>query len=329
MNPKSFIYLLIACFITLSWSCSSASKMPLIFDTDANNEIDDQHALAYLLFNTAVFDVKGVTVNATYNGGPIEKHYEEAKRIMQLCGWYNKVPLICGAHGNFEAIKLTMNTSDFDGNEAVNFIIQEAHKYSSKKKLVVLAVGKLTNVALAVKKDISIIPKIRIVWLGTNYPDPGEYNLENDISSMNYLLGTAVEFEIVMVRYGKPSGTDFVKISKKETESNISRLGIKIETPIVGRHGGTFTSFGQYAKSLFNNITYYGNPPSRSLFDMAAVAILKDSTWAKSKYIPAPKMIANEWIEQSQNPRKIKIWEHFNKELIMKDFYEILTIEEK
>jgi purine nucleosidase len=37
----------------------------VIFDTDANNEIDDQHALAYLLFSGDVFAVEGVTVNAT------------------------------------------------------------------------------------------------------------------------------------------------------------------------------------------------------------------------------------------------------------------------
>ena len=36
-----------------STSCNNVSiqKTRLIFDTDANNEPDDQHALAYLLFN--------------------------------------------------------------------------------------------------------------------------------------------------------------------------------------------------------------------------------------------------------------------------------------
>ena len=29
--------------------------IPVIFDTDANNELDDQHALAYLLLNDSTF----------------------------------------------------------------------------------------------------------------------------------------------------------------------------------------------------------------------------------------------------------------------------------
>ena len=31
---------------------SDQALIPVIFDTDANNELDDQHALAYLLFST-------------------------------------------------------------------------------------------------------------------------------------------------------------------------------------------------------------------------------------------------------------------------------------
>lgn len=37
-------------------SCTKADKrISVIFDSDANNELDDQHALAYLLFNADVF----------------------------------------------------------------------------------------------------------------------------------------------------------------------------------------------------------------------------------------------------------------------------------
>ncbi len=43
-------------------------KLKVIYDTDANNELDDQHAQAYLLFNKETFDVKGIIVNATFMG---------------------------------------------------------------------------------------------------------------------------------------------------------------------------------------------------------------------------------------------------------------------
>ena len=41
--------------------------------------------LLIYFFNEDVFDIKGITVNTTYNGGDIDKHYEEAKRIADLC----------------------------------------------------------------------------------------------------------------------------------------------------------------------------------------------------------------------------------------------------
>ena len=57
---------------------ASTSRIPVIIDSDANNELDDQHAIAYLLFNGDIFDVKGITVNRTDNGGDVRTHHEEA-----------------------------------------------------------------------------------------------------------------------------------------------------------------------------------------------------------------------------------------------------------
>ena len=302
-------------------------KPSIIIDTDANNEVDDQHALAYLFFNSDFFDIRGVTINATANGGNIQQHYDEAKRVIQLCGGRNKIPILKGALGNFSIIKKSINNSNFDGSGAVNFIIKEASKFSQENKLIVLAVGKLTNIALAIKKEPLITPNIRLVWLGSNYPEPGEYNLINDIDSMNFLLNTQINFEIVTVRYGKITGTDFVNVDKKEVELNFPSLGIEIDTPVIGRHGGKFYKFGHYSKSLFDNISFRGNPPTRALFDMAAVAILKNPSWAKSFEIPNPIMVDEKWVDRPKNNNKLKVWENFERKLILDDFYDCLTID--
>lgn len=139
-------------------------KMRVIFDTDANNELDDQHALAYLLLNGDVFAVEGVTVNATRGGGPVDEQYREAYRVMQLCSVADKIKLLKGANGTFRDIERTIDSTTFDGKEAVDFIIERAHA-TATKPLVVIAVGKLTNVALALRKDPSIASRIRLVWL--------------------------------------------------------------------------------------------------------------------------------------------------------------------
>jgi len=297
-----------------------SEKIRLLFDTDANNELDDQHALAYLLFNGNTFEVAGVTVNRTSGGGDITAHYEEAERILKLCSLDGKIPLYKGASGDFQAIRPTLDSASFDGSDAVNFIIDQA-KSAGNPKLVILAVGKLTNVALALEKEHRIADRIRIVWLGSNYPEKGEYNQENDTMAMNYILHTIVDFEMVTVRYGKETGTDFVRVTKQEIDQNMPGRGPVTAEPVMGRHNEAFVTFGDYSVNLFNHADYYGDPPSRALFDMAAVAILKNPAWARTRQIPAPVYTPEGWIEQPENKRMITVWESFERDSIIHDFF--------
>lgn len=319
-------------FVSLISSCSqkksrestkaSSPKIPVIFDTDANNELDDQHALAYLLFNGDTFDVRGITVNATYNGGGVQDHFKEAERVLKLSNSEQNIPLFLGADADFEDIRSSLGSDSYDGAEAVEFIINEARN-ATDKPLILLPVGKLTNIALALEKAPDIKENIRVVWLGSNYPDPGEYNLENDIPSMNYILDLDVPFEMVMVRYGKPTGSDAVKVTPEIISEKMLGLGPVVD-PVEGRHGNFFTTFGDYSESLFENIDLYGDPPGRALFDMVAVAILKNESWGDQKTIPAPIMEDETWIERPENQRKIIIWENFDKELILEDFFKTM-----
>jgi hypothetical protein len=57
--------LVIGLSLLISCSNSESERIRVILDTDANNELDDQHAIAYLLFNGDYFDVEGITVNKT------------------------------------------------------------------------------------------------------------------------------------------------------------------------------------------------------------------------------------------------------------------------
>jgi len=321
-----YLFILLSLILLTCKTKSSApnQKTTIIFDTDANNELDDQHALAYLLFNQDHFQIEGVTVNATRSGGNMDKQYEEAERIMKLCQ-ADSIPLLKGADSSFTAILPTIDSTDFDGKLAVDFMIKSAHR-SRLDKLVLIAVGKLTNVALAVAKDSTIVSKIRLVWLGSNYPEPGEYNQDNDTAAMNYLLNTPIDFEMVTVRYGKPSGTDAVKITQEEVNKKMPGLGPKIKIPVIGRHGGSFDCFGDYSVDLFKHIDYHGTPPSRALFDMAAVAIVKNPAWAQRQEISSPLYINNQWVERPSNPRKIKIWENFNTPAILSDFFNSFPI---
>ena len=298
-------------------------KIKILIDTDANNELDDQHALAYAFLNDDVFDIVGVTVNNTINGEGIQGHYDEAMRIIRLFNLEDKMPLKKGAVGMYSEIVPNIDEPDYDGHEAVNFIIDEAKK-AGDEKLILLPVGKLTNIALALEKAPEIKDNVKVVWLGANYPDPGEYNLVNDTTSVNPVIESGVEFEMVTVRYGKPSGTAAVTVTPDEIKEHVAGKGPVADEPITGRHGGEFTTFGDYSVDLFEHINLHGDPPSRALFDMAAVAIVKNPEWAEQKTIPAPKLKGKNWVEQPNNENKIVIWENFDRDAIVNDFFEKL-----
>lgn len=297
---------------------SPGNRIRIILDTDANNELDDQHAIAYLLFNGDLFEVEGITVNATSGGGGIAKHLDEAERVVKLCNLYPQMKIYSGADGDYQNIVGHVNKKRFDGSEAVDFIIRQANT-KDDRKLVLLAVGKLTNIALALKKDPSIGDKVRIVWLGSNFPAAGEYNLLADTSAVNPVLQSDAELEIVTVRYDDDTGTAAVVAYLDDIKRIMPGKGPHIAEPVTGRHGGQFTNFGDYSVELFEK--FEGDPQSRPLYDMAAVAILKNPSWADRRIIDAPELIGNGWIEQRGNPRKVILWENFDKDSIMTDFY--------
>ena len=139
---------------------------------------------------------------------------------------------------------------------------------------------------------------------------------------MNYVLASSIPFEMVTVRYGKPSGTDAVRATPETIFQTMPGLGPKASKEITGRNGGTFSNFGDYSVNLFSNIDLHGDPPSRAVFDMVAVAILKNNTWGTKVVIPAPVLVNGNWQERPNNARKIVIWENFDQDGILTDFYD-------
>ncbi len=326
-SMREFAYLMFSAVVVSVLACTPAEqqventtpeKVRLIIDTDANNELDDQYALMYVLHNADVFDLEGITVNRTYNGGSIDEHYAEAARVLTLAK-RSEVPLFKGASGTFAEIKSTLNEGDYDGKAAVDFIIERAHAEDSRQ-LVLAPIGKLTNIALALEKDPSIADKVKILWLGANWPWPGEYNLVNDTTSVNPVVFSSAPFEMALVRYDKFSGTAAVTMHISEVNEFLPGLGPRISEPIIGRHGGEFYTFGDYAIELFEKMGY----ENRALFDMAALALLKNPEWAEKVMIDAPRLDGESWGAAVHSNRQIAVWENFNTSLILKDFLETL-----
>lgn len=326
MFKKTSLLLIVSVLSFVIVSCTTSGKkkddmkqgnrIPLILDTDANNELDDQHAIAYMLFNQDYFDVRGITVNETYNGGSIEKHLEEAQRVVDLCGYNGQVSVIPGASGNYRDILPSLNNPGFDGQEAVDFIIEEARN-TSDGKLVLVPIGKLTNIALALAKAPDISEKVKVVWLGSNWPEKGEYNLENDTSSLTPLLENPdLEFEILTVRYGKPSGTWAVNLSVDEVREKMKGLGPEVD-PVAGRYGGTFSCFGDYSVELYEK----SGDDRRALYDVCTLILLKYPGYAEKVPVKGPGFDGTDWNRSGNPDRVVYMWENFKKDKIINEFY--------
>jgi purine nucleosidase len=323
IRPLAVLALAATALLSATSAGAQASKplTPVLLDTDANNELDDQHAIAYMLFSGDAFDVEGISVNRTRGGGDVEMQAKEAERVVQLAGLSRVFPVYRGANGSFAEIAPHVGEATFDGKAAVDLILAESRKARSQK-LVLVPVGKLTNIALALKKDPSLASRVRVVWLGSNYPDPGEYNQENDEGALQFVLdSTSVPFEMAVVRYGKPSGTDHVRVSRDEIHARVAGKGPRVRAYVTGRNGGRFQTFGDYSVDLFDHIQLNGTPPSRALYDMAAVAIVKNPAWAHPRVIPAPQLVDSKWVERPENSRTITVWEDFDRDAILADFF--------
>ncbi|HET9375304.1 MAG TPA: nucleoside hydrolase [Chthoniobacterales bacterium] len=87
--------------------------------------------------------------------------------------------------------------------DAIDFIIQSIHRYPNDVSI--LAIGPLTNIAIAVRKDPSIIPLIKQIVImggqvyapGNAYNDAGEFNWWFDPEAAQVVLRTTVPKFIV------------------------------------------------------------------------------------------------------------------------------------
>jgi inosine-uridine nucleoside N-ribohydrolase len=305
---------------TLLLTTCTDKRVDLILDTDANNELDDQHAITYLLMHWDEVNIVAITTNATYYGGDAEAQAAEARRIVGLMGPLGKkVNVIAGATADYEEILPHIGETTFDGSDAVNCIIASARRHSPRNKLLLVPVGKLTNIALALAKAPDIVPNVRIVWLGSNYPQPGEYNLENDIPSVNAVIDSGAAFEMAIVASSEGMrGTAEVGMTRREMVERVAGKGPRVE-PIEGRAGGTFTCVGDYLLNLFEQCSMDDNY-YRSLFDMAALATALYPDRAEVREIPAPILEGKEWKERPMASHTIKVLFNFNREAIIDDF---------
>ena len=178
-------------------------RIPVIFDTDIGDDIDDALALA-LALQSPELDVRAVTTVAD----DVESRTRLAWKEL---GVFNRrdIALAMGApepladpirirHSAQFNILTTADVIPPAARVPAAFFIVETLK-KSPEKMTLIAVGPLTNIALALKLDPSIKEKIeRIVLMGGAYASAKpEYNINRDKVAARIVFDSGVPITAV------------------------------------------------------------------------------------------------------------------------------------
>lgn len=224
----------IAAFL-LALALVAQSRIPVVFDTDIGNDIDDALTLAFLL-QSREFDVRAVTTSRFES----ETRARLAYRLMRLYG-RGGIPIASGANDallhrqyrppapQFSALTEADTLPEGAAHRGVALIIDTLLR--AERKLTVVTAGPLSNVALALKTDPRIQDKIdRIVLMGGAI-DMGqaETNIVNDIGAAAIVFDSGLP--IVMAPWDVTrelhfTGADLAKLTGSSAPTAVELTGL-------------------------------------------------------------------------------------------------------
>lgn len=215
MTKRVVLVLLLACLLLLgesTWRSFRAEtpKTTVFIDTDIGSDVDDALAVLTVL-GMKRFAVTGIsTVN-----GDTKRRASIALRLLELAGEKN-IPVAAGVGSTLLRQKQPRNwetqlsqfldqspKAQLSPVHGVDLMIESVHQHPG---LTILAIGPLTNIAVAIIKDPSILPEIgKLVLVGgaTTLPPvtekgsifvdyKSEYNLNSDPDAARLVFNSGV-----------------------------------------------------------------------------------------------------------------------------------------
>ena len=245
--------------LTAAVQVRAQARIPIILDTDIGDSIDDALALAFAL-QSPELDVRAVTT-------VIDDVESKTRLAWKMLGMYNRrdVALAMGApeplldpttsvaSKEFEVLTRNDIIPDAARKRAVDLIIETA--LQSRGKITIVAIGPMTNIALALKTDPRIKNKIeRIVIMGGSYlSSETEYNVKRDRTAAEIVFQSGVPITAV--------GLD-VTSQCKLLEKDIDRMRL------------TNDPAGNFLIRLIDLAEQQTHDPNPTLYDPLAIAAI-------------------------------------------------------
>lgn len=271
------LHALLAIFLVSALSREALAAKKIIIDTDPGT--DDALALM-LALNSPELDVRAVTVvpgNVTAATG-----LDNALRMVWLANRCD-IPVAAGAqhplfqklitaefwHGKngLANIELPAGKCRVDARFGPDLIIEMVH--ASPHQITLVPVGPLTNIALAVEKDPSIVPLVKEVILmggsisGGNVNAAAEANIYNDPEAAQIVFQAGWPLTMVGLEVGDKS------LFSKKYFQELSQT-----------HGPINDFIVSVVKFMMNISAQFGSPGA-PMYDPSAVAVAIDSSLVK------------------------------------------------
>jgi purine nucleosidase len=249
----------------------------IIFDTDPGT--DDALALM-LALTSPELDVRAITVvpgNVTLDMG-----VDNALRMASLAKRCD-IPISAGAHGplfqklvtaemwhgknGLANVQLPASNCKLDPRFGPDLIIQLVH--ASPHEITLVPVGPLTNIALAVKKDPSIVPLVKEVILmggsitGGNVNAAAEANIYNDPEAAQVVFQAGWPLTMVGLEIG-----DRALFTRKYVDE-------------LGKMHGPINDFIHSVTEYLVGLSEKFGGPGTPMYDPSAVAVAIDPTLVK------------------------------------------------
>lgn len=286
------------------YSKNEIKKVNVILDTDTYNECDDQFALSYLLKSQDRFNIEAITIAPYHhdNGISIEEGQEKSyNEVLKICNWLNFETKNKVFKGSIDYIQ----NGYYENNDAVNKIIEIAKK---NEKTYILAIGAITNVALAIIKEPKIIDKIEVIWLGGHSflnKDNKEYNFRQDIQAVRIVFESKVKLTLIPC---------------KNVASNLITSIYELEYFLKGKN-----ELCDYLYQRFYDDGVHGIQERRVIWDISVIAYMINKEWFETKEINCPNINTDTSYELVNNNHKITVVNYLDVDKIFKDLFEKLS----
>ncbi len=270
----------------------------MVLDTDTYNEVDDQFALCYALLSPERLNVQAVYAAPFFNNrstGPEDgmvKSYNEIVRLLRIMHVEPEGFALEGSRRYF-----TSMDDHVDSPAARDLVARAMARPEGAEKLLVVAIGAITNVASALRMEPRIAEKIHILWLAgqpLHAPSAAEFNLSGDLLASRAIFESSVPLTLVPCT----GVASHLLTSVPEMKACIGGKNELCDTLI--------SIFASYSDDHF--------AWAKEIWDVSTIARLLDPDWAPAVCVPRPHLSSDaHWCpDDSRAPMQVVTEMHRN-----------------